>query len=552
MKVIIILIGLVFCMTGKSQQNPVITDIFLSENIDYNFSENMDFNKKENIREAFNSTEGVTKKPEFEIANNLLEPSVFKNSKQDQNFHAFMNVGFFGTSKGNVPFWMRSMKSGSIPTDGISVSLIGGAFKEYNTETKKLVDWGAGFEGRANAGTNSELILIEAYTKLRFSIFEIKGGRFREHIGLVDSTLSTGAFSLSGNALGVPKIEAGIANYWNVPLTKGFIAIKGNFAHGWMDKQILRKNIDTTPVPHDDAYFHQLSAYGRIGKHDSKIRLFGGLNHLVVWGLENELYSNWGLSDFETFKYVIMGKPFGKNNIPTSKVGNHVGTIDQAMEWETEQILFAGYHQFFYDVGALATFANAKDGLWGISLKNKQTKTNNFHWNKFLFEFMYSKSQGGEIDSKPRASGAEDYYNNFEYYNGWSYKGENMGNTLFTSKKYLRDGFPTLTRQYFSNNRIIAYHGGAEFDINNWYCKGLLTYTLNYGTYTTSTGERGLGSTIHLYNPPYFPKSNQFSVYFESYRILRNGMELRIQLAFDKGDLLYNSVGSGISLTKRW
>ena len=177
------------------------------------------------------------------------------------------------------------------------------------------------------------------------------------------------------------------------------------------------------------------------------------------------MYQGWGLSDFETFKYVLIGKAYGTNSIPTSKVGNHVGSIDQAMEWEISHVLFTGYHQFFYDVGALATLANAKDGLWGISLKNLQIKSSNFSWNKFLFEFLYSKSQGGEIDSKPRASGAENYYNNFEYYKGWSYKGENLGNPLFTSKKYLKDGYPTTSYQYFPNNRIIAFHIGSEFEI---------------------------------------------------------------------------------------
>ena len=331
MKVILALIGLAFCMAGIAQQYPIITDTLPRKSYD---------------------------------------------SKQGQNYHAFLSTGFFGTSNGNVPFWMRSMKYGNVPAEGVSFSFIGGVFKEYNKETKRLMDWGAGFEGRANAGTHSKFIPVEAYAKVRFSIFGLKGGRYREQIGLVDSTLSSGSFSLSGNALGVPKIEAGIANYWNVPLTRGVIAIKGNIAHGWMDKQILRKSNDTTPVSENNAYFHQLSSYGRIGKQAWKIRLFGGINHLVIWGLENQIYPNWGLSDFETFLYVLVGKPYGTNTIPTSKVGNHVGTIDQAMEWEIGQVLFTGYHQFFYDVGAIATLANGRDGLWGISLKNKNTKSN--------------------------------------------------------------------------------------------------------------------------------------------------------------------------------
>ncbi len=530
MKTILIIIGLTWCLIGEAQNNVAKNDSLQLDQI----SNVLSYNTKNNIS---------------------YYPSKFQNilnTQAKQLYHAFLSAGIFATSNENVPFWMRSMKSGSIPLDGISVSLIGGAFKEYEHETtQRLMDWGAGIEGRTNAGNKSEFILVEAYAKVRLSIFELKGGRYRQQIGLVDSTLSSGAFALSGNALGIPKVEAGIADYWNVPLTNKVIAIKGNIAHGWMGTQRLNIDGNTIPIPDKSAYLHQLSAYGRIGKPNWKVKLYGGINHFVTWGLENEMYADWDLSKFETFKYVVIGKPHGTNSAPTSKVGNHIGTIDQSLEWDIGNIRYTGYHQFFYDVGALATFANAKDGLWGISLKNLESKSSSFRWNKFLFEFLYSKSQGGEVDSKPRNSGAEDYYNNFEYYNGWSYIGENLGNPMITSKKYLKEEYPVKQFQYFPNNRLIGFHSGAEFEINNWFCKGLLTYSINYGTYRTCPSER-FGTTIYYYDPPYFPKVNQLSAYFESHRVLKNSFELGIQLAIDNGELLYNSIGGGIYLTKRW
>lgn len=555
MKAILPLIGIALSLTGNARQNPTEMDSLNLVKKTYELSGNTVFHSLDDNQTIFRSVTFKETSLKFDKTNGSIVQPTYRDKQQNQSNHAFISTGFFGTSKGNVPFWMRSMKYGSVPLDGISVSLIGGVVKQYASENpQKLMDWGAGFEGRINAGNHSEFMLIESYAKIRLSIFELKGGRFREQIGLVDSTLSSGAFSLSGNALGVPKIEAGIPDFWNVPLTGGVIAIKGNVAHGWMDTQKLNKNNNNTILlPKIEAYLHQLSAYGRIGKVNWKVKLYGGINHMVVWGHEKEMYPGWGLSDFETFKYVLMGKAYGTNSIPTSKVGNHVGSIDQAIEIKTNHTLLTGYHQFFYDVGALVKLANAKDGLWGISLKNRQSKSSNLFWNKFLFEFLYSKSQGGEVDSKPRASGAEDYYNNFEYYNGWSYNGENLGNPLFTSKNYIKDGYPTASSyQYFANNRMVAFHVGSEIGFNKWFCRGLLTYSLNYGTYSTSPAERSLGNNIVYHNPPYFPKVKQISAYVESHREFRNGFELGIQLAFDKGELLYNSIGSGISLSKRW
>ncbi len=554
-KIIFLLFGLIIIhISGKAQQNYYQTNSpFENKNI-YTASSNLTHYLVGTSLYSENKFTSKTIEENIHKVKWPLSKYSFPSRQQQQNFHAFLSAGVFGTTNQNVPFWMRSMHYGSVPSDGISASLIFGLSKEYEKKSNpKLIDWGGGFEGRINAGNNSKLMLIEAYAKIRISIFELKGGRFREQIGLVDSTLSSGAFSLSGNALGIPKIEVGIPDFWNIPFTNGVIAIKGNIAHGWMDTQRLNKNENNTVlVPRVDAYLHQLSAYGRIGKPGWKAKFYGGINHMAVWGHEKNIFSDWGLSTIETFKYVTIGKRYGTNTIPTSKVGNHIGSIDQAMEIKIGRTLVSGYHQFFYDVGALAKFANVKDGLWGISLKNEVTKSTNFYWNKILFEFLYSRSQGGELDSKPRTSGAENYYNNFLYLNGWSYKGDNLGNPLFTTHKYLKDGYPVVENQYFPNNRIIGYHGGTEFKLYKFYNKILLTYTLNYGTYLTSSGERGLGDTIYHYAPPYFPKLEQFSAYFESCRKLKNDFELSIQLAFDQGKLLNNSVGAGICLTKRW
>ncbi|WP_448636346.1 hypothetical protein [Pedobacter panaciterrae] len=87
-----------------------------------------------------------------------------------------------GTTGDVVPFWMRSNQYGSVPLEGVSGSLILRAYKPYsqylqtdsNSNRKKLVDWGMGFEGRGNAGNKSNLTLIEAYAKLRVGVFQLK------------------------------------------------------------------------------------------------------------------------------------------------------------------------------------------------------------------------------------------------------------------------------------------------------------------------------------------------------------------------------------------
>lgn len=472
---------------------------------------------------------------------------------------AFASLGAHAGHAQTTPLWMRSLRHGSIPLDGLSSSLIAGAQLPYKTPgAHRRFDWAAGIEARLNAGNTVEGQLIEAYAKVKYGIFEIKAGRSKDHTGLVDSTLSSGAFAISGNALGIPKIELRVPHYWYV-FGNSLIAMKGSFAHGWMGQQSLNTEASTFSVLNDEvpAYFHQKSLYGRLGKPHWAVKLFGGFNHQVMWGNEQDIYAYHTLSNVETYTYVLFGKAYGGSDsggVPRSKVGNHVGSVDQGIEIRLKNMQLMAYHQFFYEAGALASLANVKDGIYGLSIKNTQKQqARPFRWNKLLLEFIYSKSQGGEIDSEPRASGAEDYYNNFLYIDGWSYHGENIGNPLFTTKKYLRSSLPTTENKYFANNRIAGFHGGMECSWGAWALKTLLSLTSNYGTYSTSEeGGRGRGSTIYYNEPPYFGRQNQISAFVGAERPLKNNYRISVALAADKGELLNDSFAAELRISKSW
>ena len=153
---------------------------------------------------------------------------------QVSNIH--FNVETIGSyiSPDHVPFWLRSSQFGSIPLDNASVGFIGTATRDYDKKNHKLFDWGASIEARANIGNHSNFTLIEGYAKLRFSIFEIRGGRSKEVTGLIDTTLSSGAFAVSGNALGIPKIQISVPEFYSIPIVGKLFAFKGNYAHGWI------------------------------------------------------------------------------------------------------------------------------------------------------------------------------------------------------------------------------------------------------------------------------------------------------------------------------
>lgn len=396
------------------------------------------------------------------------------------------------------------------------------------------------------------MILTEGYIKGRLSIFQLKGGRSKEITGLVDSSLSSGAFAVSGNALGIPKVEVSIPEYWSIPFTKNILAVKGSFSHGWFGKTKLNY---TEHVSEVSSYYHQKTLYGRIGKPEWRWKLYGGFNHQVMWGNEKQINGSdaFPLSDFKTFWYVVSGKAYGTPGVlATSKVGNHIGSIDQAFEYHFSKLGVLFYHQFFYEVGGLYHGNNLKDGLWGLTIKNNNYSGSKFGWHKILFEYFNSKSQGGELDAPITPSGDEDYYNNYIYSNGWSYKGQSIGNNFLTNRKYAMPDLPSREKEYFINNRVILFHAGVQGYFADWNYTGKVSFSRNFGTYGSSPIGGSMGDQRFPGPPPYFEEVQQFSAFINAYKILPNNYRLGFSVALDNGKLLPNSIGAQVTIAKFW
>lgn len=468
-------------------------------------------------------------------------------------FHYEAAALAIGTANGQVPFWMRTNQYGNIPEHGLSAGLEVAVARGYKQEgvLSAKPDWGIGLEGRANIGRRTNFRFIEAYAKVRWSLFQLKAGRSRELMGMADPDLSSGNFSISGNALGIPKVELSIPDYWNLPYTGGWVAVKGSFAYGLPGQAAV--NQDIAAQEKVTTLYHQKSLYIRLGREQSRLQLSGGINHQVMWGGEKQIFGDYyTLSGAKTVLYATIGKAYGNDSIPRSKIGNHIGSIDQALSLSFKGTTLRLYHQFFYEVGGLYHLNNIKDGLWGVVLQNNSEERYTWGWQKLLLEFLYTKSQGGELDAKVTPSGDEDYYNNYLYVKGWTYQEENLGNNFLTNKKYQRSELPQQPHEYIGNNRVLLLHLGALLNYKVWDIRTRLSYSANYGTYATSPVGISTGGKRQVFDPPYFRKTDQFSGSLEASRPLKKGYSIGFVLAADYGDLLYRSVGGSVRLSKKW
>src|SRR5690606_12944129 len=99
--------------------------------------------------------------------------------------------------------------------------------KNFDTVATKTFDWGTRIEARGNAAKDASAVLLEAYGKIRLGKFQLKAGRSKDIVGLTgDSVLTSGNFAVSGNSLGIPKIEISIPDYYTLPIFDDLISFK--------------------------------------------------------------------------------------------------------------------------------------------------------------------------------------------------------------------------------------------------------------------------------------------------------------------------------------
>ena len=345
------------------------------------------------------------------------------------------------------------------------------------------IDLGADiYNNRAQSLIFQEAFIIASYRGLSF-----KAGRYEEVTGEADQDLSTGSLGVSGNALPIPQIAVSISDYKNIPFTKGWLQFKGSFSHGWMGKNQFMK----------DAYLHQKTFYGRIGK--NKLRMFGGVQHFAVWGGRRadftELDRSWKgfynvvlVKEADDFS-VDFGRPRDSLINRPNKAGDHRGVIEGGLEWDADRVAIKMYHQTPFDMGQGITFKNI-DKLLGISLSNKKPGQ---IMQKLLLEFIHTK----QMTSYDPASHRESYYNNGIYATGWEYENHIIGTPLFTNRtrgsKYFSEIRPfdwdaamseTPGNSNIINNRVVGGHIGMILRMSpSVRSKTLLTYTQNYGTF---------------------------------------------------------------------
>lgn len=461
--------------------------------------------------------------------------------------NSFVELTGMASSTSKTPFWLQANQFGIVPRTSPTGSLNVQIENYWSlSNSKKANNWriGLGVQAVGNLNKQTKVLLPQAYGSLRFKNWELFAGRKKQWVGLADSTLGTGSYAWSGNAMPISKIQIGTLGYVSVPFTRGWISFNTFYSEGLFE--------NNRPIT-SDLNLHQKAFYLRIGKSDSKIKLYGGMNHQVQWGGKSPYQTINGVmpTGFGNYINLVFGRS-GDSNVGRendfdnrNRVGNHLGTIDIAMEIDTYNDSWFLYRQNIYEDGSLFGFKNLLDGLNGIRFRRKNSYGSNFSINEALLEFLYTKDQGGsefnyvygDPDAKRGSLGRDNYFNNTQVRDGWSYFDRTIGTPFITPTSDTQWKYPKYADSFTSNNRVAVFHIGL---------KGTLMQKVLWTTkfsYSSNTG---------TYDAPFPTKPTQFSglLTMQGKINLFGGTILKGSIAADLGELYPDTYGFTLGLRK--
>ena len=350
----------------------------------------------------------------------------------------------------------------------------------------------------------------ELYAHVRLYIVDITAGIQPQYWGAGDPELSSGSLLFSGNAHPIPQIRIGFDRWTPIPGLFGYAEVKGGLTHGW-----LNDHSETVK----GTLLHHKFIGGRLGG-KLPVNLSYEFHHVAQWGGISTIYGDLG-NDLSAYWNAFMVRSGGTiANDQINAQGNHIGFQQLALDVKGEGWKVSAYWQTLSEDGPIHFMCygrNMKDGLWGISVTQSR-------WpfiEGVTYEFLNTTDQSGPFHDKDGCvyGGADGYYGNSIYRQGWSYFGNIIGSPLLS----------------LTNNRVMAHHAGVRGDIYGYKYRVMVNHAENYGRY--SAPERSSNTAVLLEVKKLVPQAW--------------GMEFSVALSGDFGTQYGNAFGAMVTIRKQ-
>lgn len=471
-------------------------------------------------------------------------------------------------SKGKTPLWLNANKFGLSSLDKTNGYLRGAIERPLKADEGRKWGVGYGVDLAVPVNYTSNVVVQQAYAEGRWLHGTLTVGAKEYPMELKNNELSSGSQTLGRNARPIPQVRLALPEYWTVPLTCGWLHLKGHIAYGkltdddWEGDFTARSSRYT-----EDVLYHSKAGYLKIGNEDvfcpwsfevglEMASLFGGRSYLPNGDGTMRVYNNGtGLKAY--LDALIPGGAEANETQYKNVEGDQLGSWVMRINYENEDFMAAVYaDKFFEDHSSM--FQLDYDGYgsgdeWDVRKDHKyllydfkdwmlgaEVKLKWATWVRgIVFEYLYTKYQSGPIyhDHTPSMSdhiGGRDNFYNHGMFAGWQHWGQVIGNPLYRSPIYNTDGTIAV-----ENNRFMAFHLGLSGEpYDNLRYRLLGTYQEGWGTYDN----------------PYTKKHHNVSVLAEAAYTFTGrkleGWSIRGGCGMDFGHILGHNYGFQLTISK--
>lgn len=469
----------------------------------------------------------------------------------------------------HTPLWLNANKYGLSSLKKANGYVRGAIERPLALDNGRRWGIGYGADIALAAGFTSTLVVQQAYVEARWLKGVLTVGAKEQPMELKNQELSSGSQTFGINARPVPQVRLALPDYWIIPYTKKWLAIKGHIAYGKTTDDKWQK--DFTNQQHkytEGALYHSKAGYLKIGNPEDVLFSveLGAELATQFGGKSYRFHSDGTLDEVIVQEGGLKGMlrafiPGGKDTVDdeyTGGAGNSLGSWLARFNFDCEEWGFSFYADHFFEDHSSMLFMDyngyGEGSEWNVkknrryflyALKDIQLGVEirlvDAPWlNNILFEYFYSKYQSGPVyhDHDEVISdhiGGQDNFYNHSLYTGWQHWGQVIGNPLFLSPIYNSDQTIEV-----KNNRSNAFHFGFCGDpVPGLHYRVLGTYLKGWGTY----------------NIPYTEPRKNFSLLSEITYTFANtsklkGWSMRGALGMDFGKLLGDNYGVQLTFAK--
>ena len=473
-------------------------------------------------------------------------------SEQNSLIECKVEAGATISNGDYAPYWLSANKYGMSSTEDNSAYLRAGI--AWNKAFRYGWKLDAGLDIAGGKGLVSNFWVQQAYFDVAWKMLSLSIGS-KERISSPlekNAELTSGWMTEGMNTRPIPQIRGEIRDFYSLPFTGLWLALKGHLAYGaFLDGKWQEGYVQPGGYYTRDVKYHSKAVMFRIGnKEKLPVEFEFGL-HMATQFAGDKMKK---LADGSTEVVIDMPDDFrnyinaffpsaGGSDAPEGEQinieGNMLGSWNFALNYYLNNWKFRVYldHYFEDHSQMFWQYGRWKDGQIGVDI----TLPKNRWVSRVLWEGICTKDQSGALSHEiyegaltDLAFYGTDNYFNHNIYNSWQYYGMGMGSPLLYGPAYNNSNHSMS----FQSNRIKAHHIGLQGEpTEEWSWRLLASFARHWGRYGN----------------PFDEVKRQFNgmaeVKYSPARLKSWGFKAAIGV--DKGSVIGNSFGGSVGVQLR-